>query len=114
LDKEISALKRERESASLRKKFEDAKKLEARIQKLEKQRSETVTRWRKEKVLPLLKSSGCTLLKLSPNHGHSSYRLNSREKEKLLKMKERLHERIIGQEEAVNAVSDAVLRSRAV
>jgi len=30
------------------------------------------------------------------------------EKEKLLKMKERLHERIIGQEEAVKAVSEQV------
>jgi ATP-dependent Clp protease ATP-binding subunit ClpC len=39
--------------------------------------------------------------------------LTQEEKEKLLKMKERLHERIIGQEEAVTAVSDAILRSRA-
>jgi ATP-dependent Clp protease ATP-binding subunit ClpC len=39
--------------------------------------------------------------------------LTQEEKEKLLKMKERLHERIIGQEEAVKAVSDAILRSRA-
>ena len=35
------------------------------------------------------------------------------EKEKLLKMEERLHERVIGQDEAVRAVSDAVRRSRA-
>ncbi len=35
------------------------------------------------------------------------------EKEKLLKMEERLHERVVGQNEAVRAVSDAVRRSRA-
>jgi ATP-dependent Clp protease ATP-binding subunit ClpB len=35
------------------------------------------------------------------------------EKEKLLKLDEKLHERIIGQNEAVNAVADAVLRARA-
>ncbi len=35
------------------------------------------------------------------------------EKEKLLKMEERLHERVVGQDEAVRAVSDAVRRSRA-
>ncbi len=35
------------------------------------------------------------------------------EKEKLLKMEDRLHERVVGQEEAVRAVSDAVRRSRA-
>ncbi|MHC5267676.1 ATP-dependent chaperone ClpB [Enterococcus sp. LJL98] len=35
------------------------------------------------------------------------------EREKLLKLNETLHQRVIGQEEAVNAVSDAVIRSRA-
>jgi ATP-dependent Clp protease ATP-binding subunit ClpB len=35
------------------------------------------------------------------------------EKEKLLKMEERLHERVVGQEEAIHAVSDAVRRNRA-
>ena len=35
------------------------------------------------------------------------------EKEKLLKLSDRLHERVVGQDEAVAAVSDAVLRARA-
>lgn len=35
------------------------------------------------------------------------------EKEKLLKLEENLHKRVVGQDEAVNAVSDAVLRARA-
>jgi ATP-dependent Clp protease ATP-binding subunit ClpB len=35
------------------------------------------------------------------------------EKEKLIKMEQRLHERVIGQDEAVRAVADAVRRSRA-
>lgn len=35
------------------------------------------------------------------------------EKEKLLRMEDALHERVIGQQEAVNAVADAVRRSRA-
>ena len=35
------------------------------------------------------------------------------EKEKLIKMEERLHDRVVGQDEAVRAVSDAVRRSRA-
>ena len=35
------------------------------------------------------------------------------EKEKLIKMEERLHDRVIGQDEAVRAVADAVRRSRA-
>ena len=35
------------------------------------------------------------------------------EREKLLKLADKLHERVIGQDEAVDAVSDAVLRARA-
>jgi ATP-dependent Clp protease ATP-binding subunit ClpB len=40
-------------------------------------------------------------------------RLLEGEKQKLMKMEERLHARVIGQEDAVRAVSDAVRRSRA-
>ena len=40
-------------------------------------------------------------------------RLLQSEREKLLELPERLHERVIGQDEAVQAVSDAVLRARA-
>jgi ATP-dependent Clp protease ATP-binding subunit ClpB len=40
-------------------------------------------------------------------------RMLESEKQKLLHMEERLHERVIGQDEAVEAVSDAIRRSRA-
>ncbi len=40
-------------------------------------------------------------------------RLLESEREKLLRLPEQLHERVIGQEQAVQAVSDAVLRARA-
>ena len=40
-------------------------------------------------------------------------RLLESEREKLLRLSEQLHERVVGQDEAVNAVSDAVLRARA-
>lgn len=40
-------------------------------------------------------------------------RMQESEKEKLVNMEERLHQRVIGQDEAIKAVSDAVRRSRA-
>ena len=40
-------------------------------------------------------------------------RLLEGEKEKLLKLEERIHKRVVGQDEAVRAVCDAVLRARA-
>jgi ATP-dependent Clp protease ATP-binding subunit ClpC len=114
LDKNINTLKRERESASLRKKFEDAKKLEERIETLEKQRSETENKWRKEKGVTTSEVKRVHIAEIvSKVTGIPVTDLTQEEKEKLLKMKERLHERIIGQEEAVKAVSDAILRSRA-
>ena len=114
LDKKINALKREVESATLRKKFEDAKKLEARIEKLEKQRSETENRWRKEKGVTTSEVTRVHIAEIvSKITGIPVTDLSQEEREKLLRMKERLHERIIGQEEAVKAVSDSVLRSRA-
>ncbi|MCC7314414.1 MAG: AAA family ATPase, partial [Planctomycetes bacterium] len=40
-------------------------------------------------------------------------RLLEGEREKLMKMEDRLHDRVVGQDEAISAVSDAVRRSRA-
>ncbi|MEK6387910.1 MAG: ATP-dependent chaperone ClpB [Paraburkholderia tropica] len=40
-------------------------------------------------------------------------RMMQGEREKLLHIEERLHERVVGQDEAINAVSDAIRRSRA-
>ena len=40
-------------------------------------------------------------------------KLEEGEREKILRLNETLHQRVIGQDEAVNAVSDAVIRSRA-
>jgi ATP-dependent Clp protease ATP-binding subunit ClpC len=41
------------------------------------------------------------------------FRLEEKETEKLLKMEEELHKRVIGQDEAINAIARAVRRSRA-
>lgn len=40
-------------------------------------------------------------------------RLNGSEREKLIHLEERLHQRVVGQDEAVKAVSEAVIRARA-
>ncbi|MBA3686430.1 MAG: AAA family ATPase, partial [Planctomycetes bacterium] len=45
--------------------------------------------------------------------GIPAHKLNQGERERLLKLSEHLHQRVVGQEEAVDAVADAILRSRA-
>lgn len=114
LEKQINVLKRELEFATQHKKFEKAKSLEPQIKKLETKHDEMKNQWLKEK--------GVTTSEVKRSHiaevvskitGIPVTELTKEEKEKLLKLKEHLHERIVGQDEAVQAVSDAILRSRA-
>ncbi|MGI8659286.1 MAG: ATP-dependent chaperone ClpB [Candidatus Limnocylindria bacterium] len=89
-----------------------------RVAELEKQLAE------QEGQLHDLKASGSTLLKEEVDAddiaqvvarwtGIPVSRLMEGETEKLLHMEDRLHARLIGQEEAVTAVSDAIRRARA-
>jgi ATP-dependent Clp protease ATP-binding subunit ClpC len=114
LDRQIADLNRERESASLHKNFESARKHEADIKKLEKRHGEAVESWRREK--------GVTTAEVRKQHiaevvsrltGIPVTDLTEEERGRLLEMEKRLHERVIGQEEAINAVADAIRRSRA-
>jgi len=79
---------------------------------------------RREQKLTELHSGGAGLLReevtaeeiaevVSKWTGIPVSRMLEGEKEKLLRMEERLHDRVVGQDEAVRAVSDAVRRSRA-
>ncbi|MCW4029762.1 MAG: AAA family ATPase [Candidatus Bathyarchaeota archaeon] len=114
LDEQIGKLKREREYASQHKRFKEAEKLETEIKKLEKERDEKEADWRKEKGVTTeeVKASHVAQV-VSKITGIPVSELTEAEREKLLRMKESLHERIVGQDEAVQAVSDAILRNRA-
>lgn len=111
---EINRLKREQEFASSHKKYEDAKKLEKQLQDKTGEKDKLTQEWRRKK--------GITTREVLPEHvaqiissltGIPVSELTEEEKEKLLKMEERLHQRVIGQDEAVRAVSDAIRMSRA-
>jgi len=45
--------------------------------------------------------------------GIPTFRLEEKESEKLLKIEEELHKRVVGQNEAIEAIAHAVRRSRA-
>jgi ATP-dependent Clp protease ATP-binding subunit ClpC len=114
LDEQIQKLQRESESAASHKKFDEGKKNEGEMQKLQKQRTDVETRWRTEK--------GVTTAEVKRQHiaevvsrltGIPVQDLTQEEKDKLLNMEQKLHERIVGQEEAITAVSNAIRRSRA-
>ncbi len=114
LEAEVAQLKREQAYATSRKQFDRAKEFENQIAAKEKMLTETTDAW-KQKI-------GSSTTDVTVDHvaevvskltGVPVTELTEAERDKLLKMEERLHERVIGQERAVSAVSDAVRLARA-
>jgi ATP-dependent Clp protease ATP-binding subunit ClpC len=114
LDAKIRRTKREREFAVNHKRMEEAGKLEKDFKKLSSQRDRLDSKWHTRKGV----TSSEVLVEhiaqvVSSITGIPVRELTEEEKDKLLKMEERLHERVIGQDEAVEAVSDAIRMNRA-
>jgi ATP-dependent Clp protease ATP-binding subunit ClpB len=116
---EIERLGPEIEAATRAQDYQRASELQyGRARELEQQLAE------QEEQLKALKTSGSLLLKEEVDAddiaevvgrwtGIPVSRLLEGETEKLLRMEDRLHNRLIGQDEAVQAVSDAIRRARA-
>ncbi|MDB5163909.1 MAG: ATPase with chaperone, ATP-binding subunit [Candidatus Saccharibacteria bacterium] len=114
LNNKLQQAKREREYAVNHKRMEEANKLEKELKKLTKQRDGLENKWHAHR--------GVTSQEVLVEHiaqvvssitGIPVSELTEEERNKLLKLEERLHERVIGQAEAVEAVADAIRLSRA-
>jgi ATP-dependent Clp protease ATP-binding subunit ClpC len=110
---EIAQLKREQSYATSRKQYDRAKELETTIDERQTTLHEATEGW-KQKI-------GSNTAEVTAHHvaeivskisGVPVTQLTEAEKAKLLQLEERLHQRVIGQEEAIRAVSDAVRLSR--
>lgn len=113
-DDKIQNLKREKEFSTAHKKYDQAERQEDEIRDLEKQRNDAETKWRQTKGVSTAEVTGRHIAEVvSKLTGVPVTELTQEEKEKLLQMEERLHERVVGQDEAIQAVSDAIRRSRA-
>jgi len=114
LEKKINLLKHEFETAILQKKFDEATKTQTRIKKLQTKRSYTGEKQRKRNRAPASEVKAVHIAEIvSKSTGIPISDLSQNKREKLLKISDSLHEKIIGQEEAVQAVSNAILRSQA-
>jgi ATP-dependent Clp protease ATP-binding subunit ClpC len=111
---ELKQLKREQDYAKSRKLFDKSKELEGKIKEEEEQLEELIEKWkgrvatgsqevRVEHVADIV--SRLTGIPVSE--------LTVEERERLLEMEKRLHERVIGQDQAIEAVSNAVRLARA-
>ncbi|MEA2554469.1 MAG: ATP-dependent Clp protease ATP-binding subunit ClpC [Fimbriimonadaceae bacterium] len=111
---DMATLKREQDYASSRKQFEKAKDIEQQITQRQKELDEMHEQWRRRV------GSGSADVRVehiaeivSALTGIPVTELTTEERQRLLEMESRLHQRVIGQDEAVKAVSDAVRLARA-
>jgi ATP-dependent Clp protease ATP-binding subunit ClpC len=114
LEAEITQLKREQDYASSRKRFDESKGFEERIGQKQAQLGEETEAWERktgsETLEVTLESIAEVLSRLT---GIPVTELTQEERQKLLNMEDTLRDRLVGQEDAVRAVSDAVRLSRA-
>mgnify|MGYP000178343057 CR=1 FL=1 len=110
---ELKKIRRERENASSQRSYEHAKELYEKEEKLLEELAELKRSWQEKskKVVPLVTEEDIKLI-ISKWTGIPVQKITERECDKLLKLETELHKRIIGQDEAIKAVSHAIRRSR--
>jgi ATP-dependent Clp protease ATP-binding subunit ClpC len=112
LEKKVNHLKNEEEAASQRQSYEEAAKLRAEYLRLEDEYNQAKNKWlQKEKISGEVTEEQIAQL-VSNWTGIPVSQMLEGESQKLLHMEDRIHERLINQEEAVKAISEAIRRSR--
>jgi ATP-dependent Clp protease ATP-binding subunit ClpC len=113
LELRTKQLSDEEEAASQRGDFKQAATLKSQRLALEKEHDEAKSKWLKDKKIRNVVTEEDIAELISKWTGIPVSRMLEGETEKLVHMEESLHRRIIGQDEAVSAVSDAIRRARA-
>jgi ATP-dependent Clp protease ATP-binding subunit ClpC len=113
MEKHIKHLANEEEAASQRQDYEQVARLKAERLKLEPEYNEAKNqRLQRDKISQEVTAENIAQL-ISNWSGIPVSQMVEGETEKFLHMEDRIHERLIDQEEAVSAVSEAIRRSRA-
>lgn len=114
LDRELKRINKEKELYIKLHDFEKGAAVKAEEDRVTKLYDELNAKWRdnqkNETPLVLEDDVAYTVSKIT---GIPLYKLEEKESEKLLRMEEEMHKRIVAQDEAVKAISRAIRRSRA-
>ncbi|MFF0636115.1 ATP-dependent Clp protease ATP-binding subunit [Nocardia sp. NPDC004151] len=108
LEDRLAHLNREKDAAVKGEDYEKANKIKAEITKLERKTADEVDRTE----IPTVTITDIAEV-ISRRTGIPVADLTTEERAKLLKLEQDLHQRVIGQEEAIVAVAEAVRRARA-
>jgi ATP-dependent Clp protease ATP-binding subunit ClpC len=113
LEKRLAQLSNEEEAAAQHQDYEHATELRSQSLNLEEEYNQAKSQWLKqEKIEEVVTEEHIAQLVASWTGIPVSQMLEG-EAEKLLQMEERLHTRLVNQEEATRAISEAIRRSRA-
>lgn len=114
LEQRLETMKKEKDSAVQSQEFEKAASLRDTEQKLREELEQTKNEWKEKQGQTDSEVTGEDIAQIVASWtGIPVSKLAEEETERLLKMEEILHKRVIGQEEAVKAVSRAIRRARA-
>ncbi|MFC1942887.1 ATP-dependent Clp protease ATP-binding subunit [Chloroflexota bacterium] len=113
MEKRLQQLDDEEKAATERQDYQQSAELRAERMKLEQEYNNAKSQWlQQEKIDEQVTPEHIARL-ISNWTGIPVSQMLEGEAEKLLQMEERIHERLINQEEAVTAISEAIRRSRA-
>ncbi|HEY9856836.1 MAG TPA: ATP-dependent Clp protease ATP-binding subunit, partial [Stenomitos sp.] len=114
LEKELRGYTKDKEAAIRAQEFEKASQLRDQEQAVREKIREITTDWRSEKGQTINPSVGAEEIAeiVSSWTGIPVNKMTEGETERLLKMEEVLHERVIGQQDAIHMISRAVRRAR--
>ena len=114
IEKELEQFTKEKESAVKNQEFEKAANLRDKVKEIKHSLEEARKNLEQSKIgkEPVVTVEDISTV-VSKWTGIPVFKLEVKESEKLLKMKDELHKRLIGQDEAIEAISKAIQRSRA-
>ena len=114
INERIDELEKEKEAAVKNQEFEKAARLRDEENELKKELQEIKDDWKQKKGIndTVVKEEDIAQI-VSSWTGIPVTKLEETETKKLLKLEEHLHKRVVGQDEAIKAVSQAVRRARA-
>ncbi|HTW97462.1 MAG TPA: ATP-dependent Clp protease ATP-binding subunit, partial [Acidimicrobiales bacterium] len=114
LEEDIVRLTAEKEAAQGRNNVEQVTRISAELQQKMERKAALEAEWRAEGIELFDVVDEDVIAEVLANWtGIPVYKLTEEETAKLLRMEEELHKRIIGQEDAINALSRAIRRTRA-
>lgn len=113
LENRLKRIQEDGENAVIRKDYEKAAELKKESDKVAEELKKKKEEWIKKNSLKNEVDGDLVASIVSKWTGIPVSRMVESEKEKLLKMEERLHKRVIGQDEAITQISNAIRRSRA-